>query len=130
MAVSGYHYYFTNKASLLEIMPWYEISALVATLRNMRKVNFARIANRKQQLDALNSLDTECPHSEHQRFPLGKRYICESTGDWTRKFQQLRLVLSAKNLAKDPKAKEIPQRHSQHHDTIGPNGIPLHQGFF
>ncbi|KAL3272089.1 hypothetical protein HHI36_022551 [Cryptolaemus montrouzieri] len=85
----------------------------------MRKVNFAIVANRQQQLDALNSLDIKCPHSEHLRFPVGRRYICESNGDWTRKFQQLRLALSTKNVAKDPKAKEAGANIDESDSLVG-----------
>ncbi|KAL3271934.1 hypothetical protein HHI36_022404 [Cryptolaemus montrouzieri] len=65
VAVNGYQGYFTNKPSILEIMPRYEISSLLAFLRKMRENNFASTASSQQQ-DALYSPDTYCPYSEHR----------------------------------------------------------------
>lgn len=47
---------------------------------------------------ALNALEESAPYDKTVRFPENKYYICEATGDWLRKFQQLRTSLTCKEI--------------------------------
>lgn len=95
---------FTSRATLHSCMQWYEVSQLMATLKNIWKINFSLTEQRQQAMLQLNNLEDAAPFSAVERFPEGRLYICTGTGDWLRKFQQLRTALSLKEHKQDKKA--------------------------
>ncbi|UHK03085.1 MAG: coat protein [Guiyang benyvirus 1] len=100
---------FTSRATLHKHMQWYEVGQLMETLKNIWKINFSITEQRQQALLQLNNLDDACPYDVHVRFPEGRLYVCTGTGDWLRKFQQLRTSLSLKEHKHDKKTTgEVP----------------------
>lgn len=98
---------YTPKVELMEFDNWYEGSEIMQALHAMQRQNFHLQTSRSNMLDILNGLDTQAPFAKAKRFPDGKIYICESSGDWVRKLMQLRIALDFKDPVKDPKATSI-----------------------
>ncbi|XP_031328093.1 uncharacterized protein LOC116159281 [Photinus pyralis] len=95
-------YTWDKRAIIAKSQPWYNIEELMALLINIRKANYSIVEQRQQMLTALNEMRTAAPFDRNVRFPEGVVYICETHGDWIRKFQQLRTSLSFKDFsAKD-----------------------------
>lgn len=85
-----------TKIEYLALLPWYSLDDLMKELQALRKVDFSIVESRKQALQRFNNMTSIAPFSVSQRFPSGKLYICETHGDWSRKFQQLKSSLSMK----------------------------------
>lgn len=83
---------------------WYPITHLVREISAMQRINFSLVEQRQQCLTRLASVACPAPFSIDRRFPACGAYICELSGDWARKFQQLRLALSYKDYSKDPRS--------------------------
>jgi len=97
---------YERRVEMLEYMPWYNVRELAAEIKEMRKINFSIVEKRQQSLQRLGSLFADAPFSKTVRFPAEGSFVCEGTGDWSRKMQQLKSALSYKPLDKDDKAKE------------------------
>lgn len=85
-----------SRVELYSLSIWYEVKTLCTTLSNMRKCNFSVVEQWQQQLAGLNALDDSAPYAKDVRFPENKYYTCEATGNWLRKFQQLRTSITCK----------------------------------
>jgi len=94
---------------IIALAPWYRVSDLMDTIRQIRKVNFSIVEQRQQAFERLVKLLDECPFSLDRQFPAHGMYVCEMVGDWDRKFQQLKLALSYKDYSKDEKMKDPKQ---------------------
>jgi len=84
---------------------WYDLNKLGPDLKAIRKINYSIVEQRQQSLQRLGNLADECPFNLNVRFPVNGIYVCEASGDWSRKFQQLKSSLSYKALNKDEKNK-------------------------
>jgi len=76
---------------------WYTVDELMTNMNYIRTINFSITEQRSQALARLNGMFSRCPYSQNQRFPDDLDFVCESVGDWARKFQQLRSSLSYKD---------------------------------
>jgi hypothetical protein len=83
--------------SVLLYSPWYSVPQLLAEINFLRGINFAITEQRQQGLARINKLITVAPFGPKSRFPVDGLYISELSGDWARKFQQLKSALSYKS---------------------------------
>lgn len=91
MAYNGYVH---SRACRVHSAEWYDVEQLGTVMRAMKKMNFSIVEQRQQAMASLNDLQDAAPYSRLERFPADRIYICVSTGDWIRKFQQIRTSLS------------------------------------
>jgi hypothetical protein len=75
--------------------PWYKVDLLIKAIADIRKINYSITEQRNQALQRLNTLQSTNPFA-NGRFNHTGLYICETYGDWSRKFAQLRNALSYK----------------------------------
>jgi hypothetical protein len=75
--------------------PWYKVDLLIKTIADIRKINYSIAEHRNQALQRINTLQSTNPFA-NGRFNHTGLYICETYGDWSRKFAQLRSTLSYK----------------------------------
>lgn len=76
---------------------WYEIDSLMTFVKKARRINFSLVEQRQQIIQEFNLLVSDVPFGLAKRFPANSLYICDALGDWSRKFQQIRLALSYKD---------------------------------
>lgn len=82
---------------VLRFAPWYSVEVLFAELNAVRAINFSIVEQRQQALERLGNMRREgIMFNFAVRFAAEGDYVCESLGDWPRKFQQLRAALSYK----------------------------------
>jgi hypothetical protein len=97
---------------------WYELKTLVKFVTEAKRINFSIVEQRQQILQKLNNLYTICPFDTDHRFPAGAHYVCDSLGDWSRKFQQLRLALSHKDRDLREKGQNIENKDNSMNDSL------------
>jgi len=89
-------YEITNHFIILQASSWYNAQILLKELTSIRAINFNVVEQRQQALERLAKLVTAAPFEKEKRFAEGL-WVCESLGDWTRKFMQLKSALSYKD---------------------------------
>lgn len=99
----GYGATYTSYLAVQRGAGWYDVEKLQDLMHAIWKINFSIVEQRAQALTALNNMSVVAPFARDKRFPDDKYYITLGTGDWIRKFQQLRTSLSFKENQKEKK---------------------------
>lgn len=84
---------------------WYDVADLSEAIHALQHSNYQVQAQRDQALSRLGNLRVAAPFAQDIRFPSGRLFVHEGTGDWVSKFTRLRSVLSVKDLVKDDKVR-------------------------
>lgn len=95
--------------AVLRTSKWFSVEDLMELLNAIETVNYSITEQRQQALDAVRKLTTTCPFTTNDRFVENGSFVCETVGDWPRKFSQLITSLSYKSNFKDEKAKFEPK---------------------
>ncbi|UHK03122.1 MAG: coat protein [Sanya benyvirus 1] len=93
--------YEATQAAFLSYSNWYNVRELTSALRVLQRNDFSVAAQRVAALALLNGINTECPYSSVDRFPVDGHYICEMRA-YQQYFLQLRAALNYKDV-KDSK---------------------------
>jgi len=86
----------SQQVRVLMYAPWYDVQDLIKTITFVRDINFNITESRQQALERLSKSRCEAPFGANDRFVNDRDFVCEFTGDWARKFQQLKAALSHK----------------------------------
>lgn len=76
---------------------WYEATELMRTINLVSRKNFSVVEQRAAALQELDNMATDAPFDAQRRFPEHGKYVREISGDWMRKFAQLRAALGTKD---------------------------------
>lgn len=101
----AYHGMSKSRFIVLRNSPWYDVEELIAEVSALRRINFSIVESRQQALERINNITIHHPFKVNERFLDDKVFICETFGDWARKFQQLKSALSLKERDKELMAK-------------------------
>jgi hypothetical protein len=81
---------------------WWSLPNLMQCINEIRKINYSVIEQRHQALERLSGLPNSDPLAVGRFIISGNPgrgfFVCELLGDWPRKFQQLRMALSSRDL--------------------------------
>lgn len=108
----------THKIRIAMAANWFETDALMTFIKDARKINFSIVEQRQQVLQKLNVLNSDAPFQEDDRFPDDLLFVCDALGDWSRKFQQLRLALSYKDRDLKEKLPSTDQKEMNFNDAL------------
>jgi len=82
---------------IMQHAAWYDLDVFLREINSLRKINFSITEQRAQALERFNNMPERVPFDLGDRFEKRGIFVCELSGDWARKFQQLKSALSYKD---------------------------------